>query len=286
MAKGSCLCGTVTYEVDGPFNTMMSCHCSMCRKHHGSPFATYVSAPKKSFRWLSGEDRILAYQSSKNGSRTSCAVCGSAVPLVTESWDVALVPAGPLEGDLGIKPMAHIFVGSKAAWHTITDGLPQHEEYPPEYAAPSVERPKVEARPGVAMGSCLCGESAFEVEGQPMFMQSCHCTRCRRSRGAAHGTNVFYKASQFKWLRGGDLAVDYKVPDARFYTVSFCRKCGGAMPRVSVERDLAIVPAAVLDTDLPMRPQRHIFTNYKAPWFEITDGVQQYPEAPPMPGRP
>jgi hypothetical protein len=281
MVTGSCLCRTVRYEVEGPFNQMMSCHCSMCRKHHGSGFATYVSAPMAGFRWLSGQDSQIAYESSPGGLRTSCKVCGSPVPFLMEKYGLALLPAGPLEGELGIKPQAHIFVGSKAPWHTITDTLPQHEEYPPEYAMPSVQRPKVEPRPGITEGSCLCGDVAYEAEGQPMFMQSCHCTRCRQARGAAHGTNLFFKSDQFRWTRGEDRIAHYKVPEARFHTVSFCRRCGGPVPRISPERGIAILPAGPLDTDPPMRPQRHIFTNYKASWFEITDSIPQYAEAPP-----
>jgi hypothetical protein len=283
MITGSCFCGTVRYEVTGPFNMMMSCHCSMCRKHHGSPFATYVSAPIAHFRWLSGEDSLLRYKSSAQGTRESCKVCGSAVPTLMPGYGLAVLPAGPLEGDLGIKPQAHIFVGSKAPWYTITDDLPQHAEYPPEYPMPGLERPQVEARPGTAQGSCLCGEVAYEVTGEPLFMQSCHCQRCRRARGAAHGTNIFYKAGQFRWTRGEELLSEYKLPEAKFYTTSFCRQCGAAMPRVSRERDLAVIPAGSLDTDPQMRSQRHIFTSYKASWFEITDSTPQFPEAPPPP---
>lgn len=283
MIKGACFCGTVRYEVSGPFNTMMSCHCSMCRKHHGSPFATYVSAPIGNFRWVAGEDALIRYQSSENGTRDSCKVCGSAVPLLMPKFGLAVLPAGPLEGDLAITPQAHIFVGSKAPWYTITDSLPQHAEYPPEYAMAGLKRPEVHARPGTAQGSCLCGEVAFEVEGEPMLMQSCHCTRCRRARGAAHGTNIFYKADQFHWLRGEDRLGEYKLPEAQFYTTSFCRDCGAAMPRISKERGIAVIPAGSLDTDVPMRSQRHIFTRDKAAWFEITDSAPQFPQAPPPP---
>jgi hypothetical protein len=42
-----------------------------------------------------------------------------------------------------------------------------------------------------------------------------------------------------------------------------------------------VIPAGSLDTDPPMRSQRHIFTSYRAPWFEITDSAPQFPEAPP-----
>jgi hypothetical protein len=281
MVNGSCFCGTVRYEVGGPFNSMMSCHCSMCRKHHGSAFATYVSSPIDHFHWIHGEGALLEYKSSAQGTRISCGVCGSAVPMTMPAHSLALLPAGPLEGDLGIKPQAHMFVGSKAPWHTITDDLPRYEEYPPEFGAAGLQRPTVEPRPGIAEGSCLCGAVAYEATGEPVFMQSCHCTRCRRVRGAAHGTNIFYKAPQFRWARGEDLVAEYKLPEARFYTAAFCRRCGGALPKVSLERGMAVIPAGSLDTNPPMRPQRHIFTNYKASWFEITDALPRFAEGPP-----
>ena len=37
------------------------------------------------------------------------------------------VAIGTLIDDLSIRPAAHIFVGSKAPWFTITDDLPQYE---------------------------------------------------------------------------------------------------------------------------------------------------------------
>jgi len=281
MHNGSCYCGRVTYEVAGPFNAMMSCHCSMCRKHHGAPFATYVSAPLQNFRWLSGEDLQIRYRSSAQGVRDSCGTCGSPLPITMPTHGLVLLPAAPLEGDLGITPQGHMFVGSKAPWYTITDDLPQYEEYPPEYAMPGVSRPKVEARPGMTEGSCLCGDVAFEIEGAPMTMQSCHCQRCRRSKGAAHATNAFYKATQFRWLRGEHRVATYKLPEAQRSANSFCRRCGSVMPRVSLEHNIAVVAAGSLDTDPGMKSQRHIYTHYKAPWFEITDGAPQFAEGPP-----
>ncbi len=131
MAKGRCLCGALRYELDGPFSAMMNCHCSMCRKHHGTAFATFVVAPIGGFRWISGEERLVRYQSSSNGMRTFCRVCGSAGPSTLPSHGIAFAPAASLEGDLGIKPQSHIFAGSKAPWDAITDALPQHEAFLP-----------------------------------------------------------------------------------------------------------------------------------------------------------
>ena len=43
---------------------------------------------------------------------------------------IAHVTLGTLVDEPTIRPTAHIFVGSKATWYTITDTLPQHDELP------------------------------------------------------------------------------------------------------------------------------------------------------------
>jgi hypothetical protein len=281
---GSCLCGTLKYEIDGPFVMMTNCHCSMCRKHHGAPFATFTATPFDSFHWISGEDAVVFYESSPQGKRGFCPTCGSVAPMVMKEAGLAILPAGNLDSDPGIRPQAHMFVGSKASWYHVTDSLPQHAEYPPEFAgAKPTERPYVAPKPGMTTGSCLCGDVAYEIEGAPIVMYQCHCTRCRKSRGAAHGANLFYRLENFRWTRGESQVVDYKLPEAARFAVAFCRRCGGATPKVARERSAVIVPAAALDTDPGMRPMAHIFVGSKASWFDITDSIPQLAEAPPPP---
>ncbi len=283
---GSCLCNAVRFEIEGPFTLMLSCHCSMCRKHHGAPFATFVAAPLQGFRWLSGEERLGRYVSSPNGERAFCTVCGSVAPLLMADAGMAVIPAGTLDEDPGIRPQGHMFVGSKAPWYTISDSLPQHETYPPEFAgATPVERPTVAPQPGKTLGSCLCGDVAYEITGAPVAMYQCHCSRCRKGRGAAHGANLFYALDQFRWTRGEEQVVDYRLPQAVRFGVAFCRRCGGSTPRVSKEIGRIVAPAGALDTDPGMRPIAHIFVGSKAPWFEITDSVPQMEGAPPLPTR-
>lgn len=278
---GSCLCGAVTYQIGGPFNMMVHCHCSMCRKHHGAAFATFVGAPLMSFKWLSGEDQILSYASSEKGRRDSCKHCGSVVPTLLAEMDLALAPAGNLEGDPGIRPQAHVFVGSKAPWYQITDDLPQHEEFPPEFGVGGVTRPVVEAREGVVAGSCLCNSITYEITGKPVRSANCHCSRCRRGRSAAHASNLFYKLENFRFTRQDAAIGDYRVPEARFFGVSWCTKCGSAVPRVSKERQAVVVPAGPLDTDPGVQPAMHIYVADKACWFEITDTTPQFETMPP-----
>lgn len=280
--QGSCLCGAVTYAVGGPFNMMVHCHCSMCRKHHGSAFATFVGAPLVSFKWLSGEEQIDSFVSSENGRRNFCRHCGSVTPTLIKEMDLALVPAGNLDGDPGLRPQSHLFVGSKAPWYSITDELPQHEEYPPEFGIGGITRPVVEALEGVVLGSCLCNSIAYEITGEPFRTAHCHCSRCRRGRSAAHASNLFYKFDNFRFTRQDAPIVDYRVPEAKYFGVAFCTKCGGAVPRVSKERGGVVVPAGTLDTDPGVRPAMHIHVGSKACWFEITDSIPQHQTAPPF----
>jgi hypothetical protein len=128
--KGSCLCGTVTYEISGPPQRIGHCHCSMCQKSHGAAFATWALIDPDQFRWTSGKSSIATYASSPGRARLFCKSCGS--PLVaTHSGKVGEVVVGTIDGDPGLRPCEHIFVGSKASWFDITDTLPQFEEWPP-----------------------------------------------------------------------------------------------------------------------------------------------------------
>ena len=280
MTKATCLCGALEYEFTAPFDQMLHCHCSMCRKHHGTAFATFVSAPVAAFRWIKGEDKVRTYASSAEGKRFFCAICGSVGPTLMPEAAFALCPAGNLLADPEVRPSMHMFVGSKAPWYTITDAVPQHAGYPPEFGGGfGVERPAAAAQPGVITGSCLCGGVAFEA-GTPFRMHNCHCSRCRRGRSAAHATNVFVKTELFRWTRRDQEIVDYKVPDARFFGVAFCARCGADVPRASA-RGFFVIPAGALDSDPGIRPQAHIFVGSKAPWYEITDQVPQFAEGPP-----
>lgn len=282
MIDGSCLCGGLRWRYDAAPSSMTHCHCSMCRKNHGTPFVTFVGGPLEGYAWESGEDAIRWYQSSAQGARGFCPACGAKAPTLMPEHGLAIMPAGPLEGDLGLRPQMHMFVASKAPWYEITDSLPRHAEFPPEFGMGGVAQPPRAARAGAIAGSCLCGDVAYETAGAPLRMYNCHCLRCRRARGAAHATNVFYPLEGFRWTRGEEGLTSYALPGARYFGSCFCSRCGSAMPRSYAERGIVSVPAGSLDTDPGMRPQAHIYVGSKAPWFEITDAVPQFTEMPPQ----
>jgi len=131
MIKGSCLCGTVRYEVRGALGPASHCHCSMCRKAHGAAFGTYARVRRNDFVLLSGAQDIVSYQSSPEVARTFCGRCGSTLQFIRvtrpDSFSLAL---GTLDDDPGVRPSMHIFVRDKAPWADIGDELPRHAGRP------------------------------------------------------------------------------------------------------------------------------------------------------------
>lgn len=128
--KGSCLCNTVRYEINGELVDVLNCHCSMCRKLHASAFRTRAKVKAKDWRTISGQESIKFYESSPGEHKSFCSNCGSSLyTKFDEHPEILGFPLGTLDTDPHVKAARHVFVGSKAPWFEITDDLPQHQEY-------------------------------------------------------------------------------------------------------------------------------------------------------------
>jgi hypothetical protein len=139
VLHGSCLCGGVKFEINGPLHGPSNCHCSMCRKQHGAAFRSRARVAQTDFKWVRGEELVTFYESSPGGFRGFCRVCGSPIinkfsagtpvaerdPDAPSRYGIALAT---LDDDPGVRPAAHGFVASKAPWYEITDNLPQFAE--------------------------------------------------------------------------------------------------------------------------------------------------------------
>ena len=142
MIRGSCLCGGVKFEINGPLSRPLNCHCSLCRKQHGAAFRSRAWVRRSDFKWIRGEELVTYYEATRGYRRGFCRVCGSPIlnraephSRVAESHPQSLdefgIALGTLDDDPGVRPESHIFVGSKATWFEITDDLPQFIELPP-----------------------------------------------------------------------------------------------------------------------------------------------------------
>ncbi len=104
---------------------MTAIHCSNCRRTTGSASKPFAGISHDKFTIVRGGDNLLI-----NGDEAAhdahCGRCGSLLYSVVRAGAFVHVAIGTLIDDLSIRPAAHIFVGSKAPWFTITDDLPQY----------------------------------------------------------------------------------------------------------------------------------------------------------------
>jgi hypothetical protein len=127
--RGGCVCGAVTYRVADAFLYAMNCHCSACRRATGSAFKPMGGIPRDQLEVETGADRLMTY-GEPDGHDARCGVCGALLYSVVREGAYVHVALGSLTDTPTLRPTHHIFVGSKAEWEEITDGLPESEKFP------------------------------------------------------------------------------------------------------------------------------------------------------------
>ena len=130
--KGSCLCGSVSYEIDPPIKVFQYCHCLRCRKFTGSAHASNIFVPPTQFRWLKGAELVGRFEEleAKYFATCFCKNCGSSLPWEVKGGGNVVVPAGTLDDDPGIKPQQSIFWDSRASWYEETCDLAKYSDLP------------------------------------------------------------------------------------------------------------------------------------------------------------
>jgi hypothetical protein len=117
---GSCLCGSVRYEVHGPLRNVIGCHCLQCRKQTGH-FMAATAAKLEHFR-VTRSDGLKWYESSSKAERGFCATCGSTLFWRGTGRDYVAIAAGSLDAASGLRIEGHIFCADKGDYYEISDG--------------------------------------------------------------------------------------------------------------------------------------------------------------------
>lgn len=132
MYKGSCLCGKIHIEINTTIDSIIHCHCSLCRKSTGTAFATNGFVNKKHFNIVLGNELLSKFEFKEGRNRYFCQCCGS--PIFSEnSQDSSRIRVrlGLLSSEIKERPISHNFVTSKANWYDLDDSLPRYEAFEP-----------------------------------------------------------------------------------------------------------------------------------------------------------
>ena len=128
---GECFCGDIKYQYKGILQDARSCHCSRCRKAFSSQASAYALIDSGKFNWLSGEDLLTSYVGMHGFGLQFCRQCGSTLCGVYQGA-VHGVTLGCVNGDPKVEIGRHIYVGSKASWEVMPDGVVQYDKAPPQ----------------------------------------------------------------------------------------------------------------------------------------------------------
>ena len=133
--RGKCLCGAVQVTVADEFLYAGYCHCPDCRASSGSACSAFAGIQKEKLQLVSDDDSVSRFYKSQDNVMHFCRQCSSWLFSIVRNGEFAHVRLGVLIDDPSIRPSFHIFVGSKAPWDTICDGLPQFPELPDDASA-------------------------------------------------------------------------------------------------------------------------------------------------------
>ncbi len=132
MYKGSCLCGSIQFTLDGGVTDIIHCHCSLCRKASGSAYATNGFVDAEGLTVTDADGTLTFYESSEGKRKYFCKTCGAPIySSNAQSPQRYRLRLGALDSDISERPISHNFVTSKANWDDLGAELPHYEKHEP-----------------------------------------------------------------------------------------------------------------------------------------------------------
>ncbi|TBV10369.1 GFA family protein [Stutzerimonas kirkiae] len=131
MHRGSCLCGSITYRIEGDLGPVAFCHCSRCRKANGSAFLAAAQVAPEALNLHDRDGSLRSFESSPGVLRYFCGTCAS--PLYSRRQgtpDILRLRIGTLDTPLPVKPQMQIFYADKAGWYDCASDIPTHDQRP------------------------------------------------------------------------------------------------------------------------------------------------------------
>ena len=128
-------------------------------------------------------------------------------------------------------------------------------------------------------GSCLCGAIEFEADEIPGMVFNCHCSRCRKSHGAAFAAQAFAVRSSLRFKKSHELLREY---DSSTHGIrAFYSKCGSRLMNYAKDNGPYLsIAIACLDGSYSGRPVAHAFVGSKANWYDPSPDIPAFNAVP------
>jgi len=128
-------------------------------------------------------------------------------------------------------------------------------------------------------GSCHCQTVRFEISADIRGFMHCHCHTCRKIHGTVYGSSALVKKAGFTIVTGEDAITTYESSPGK--QRCFCSRCGSHVyAYLEARPETILLRIGTLDGDPRVRAQGHIWTSYKALWYDINDDLPRFDEQP------
>lgn len=120
---GGCLCGAVSYRVDGQLRDILQCHCENCRRVTGN-FCAATGCATSELTVVDPEDRLRWYDLGY-ARYGFCSVCGSTMFWVgAEHEERTSIEAGTLDDTSNLQLKAIWFADEAHHFNTLDSSVP------------------------------------------------------------------------------------------------------------------------------------------------------------------
>lgn len=129
-------------------------------------------------------------------------------------------------------------------------------------------------------GGCACGQVRYQLDGDPMWVNCCHCTWCQRESGSAFAVNALIETARVKTIKGKAEPVLTPTLSGKGQTILRCPTCQVALwgHYAGAGPGIAFVRAGTLDQPNEVKPNVHIYVSTKQPWVVLPSDTPSSPE--------
>lgn len=119
---GGCQCGAIRFAISAAPVRVSICHCRMCQKASGGPFASLADIRHEDFRWTRGKPS--AFQSSSIAERDFCPQCGTPLSYRRIGGPNIEIMTGAFDRPNMVSPVMQFGTESQLDWTTAISAMP------------------------------------------------------------------------------------------------------------------------------------------------------------------
>ena len=127
-------------------------------------------------------------------------------------------------------------------------------------------------------GGCACGAVRYRIEGDPIFVNNCHCRQCQQQTGSTSVVNAFFESDRITLL-SGELAEHVATAGSGGpHIICRCSECGTALWSYypGLGRIGAGLRVGTLDDSADMRPDAVVWVAERMPWVALPEGIPHF----------